>query len=291
MTIPVKLYPYAAPGSENLSITEETFFEEKDGIMKEMVINVTSPELLPYIPEGSEDMPAMIIIPGGAFKRQSLTNEGRATAAWLNEQGIAAFILKTRLPVNDHENKYDVLLMDVQRAVRTVRARAKEWGIREDKIGVLGFSAGGYQTALSATGFNVKLGNPIDDIDNVSARPDFCVLGYPAISVEAQKKRPEAESRPVAGYEVTQLEKYKPHEMLSENTPPLFIFETDDDVTTPAENSVMMYLAARAKKVPAELHIFKTGRHGFGIGDDSAQNGQWKPLFLKWFKTLGEIVL
>ena len=286
MKTPIKLYPYTAPGSENLTISEETFYEEKDGIMKEMVINVTSPELLPYIPEGGANMPAMIIIPGGAFKRQSLTNEGRATAAWLNSQGFAAFILKTRLPVNDHENKFDVLLMDVQRAVRMVRTHAKEWGICEDRIGVLGFSAGGYQAALSATGFDVKLGKSLDEIDSFSARPDFCVLGYPAISVEEQKKRPGVESHPVAGYEVTQLEKYKPHEMLSENTPPLFIFETDDDMSTPAENSVLMYLTARTKKVPAELHIFKTGRHGFGIGDDNAQNGQWKQLFVKWFQTL-----
>lgn len=286
MNSSIKLYSGSAPGSENLTITEEYFTEEKNGMTKELVINVTSPELIPYFPEKGKAMPAIIIIPGGAFKRQVLSHEGRDVALWLNEHGIAAFLLKTRLPVNDHTNKFDVLLMDVQRAVRIVRAHAKEWGLSEDKIGVMGFSAGGYQTALAATGFDVKLDKPLDDIDNFSARPDFCVLGYPAISVEAQAGRPGAESHPVAGYEVTQLEKYKPLEMLCENTPPLFIFETDDDVTTPAENSVLLYLAARAKKVPAELHIFRTGKHGFGLGHDEEQTGQWKQLFLKWFGML-----
>lgn len=287
MNSSIKLYSGSAPGSENLTITEEYFTEEKNGMTKELVINVTSPELIPYFPEKGKDMPAIIIIPGGAFKRQVLSHEGRDVALWLNEQGIAAFVLKTRLPVNDHENKYDVLLMDVQRAVRTVRAHADEWSIREDAIGVLGFSAGGYQAALGATGFDVKLDKPLDEIDSISARPDFCVLGYPAISGEAQENRENVQRNPVAGYEMKQLEKYKPHELLSEQTPPLFIFETDDDVTTPAENSVLLYLAARAKKVPAELHIFRTGKHGFGLGHDEEQTGQWKQLFLKWFGIKG----
>lgn len=286
MNTPIKLYPGIAPGSENLSIAEETFTEEKDGMIKDLVINVTSPELLPFIPEGGTDMPAVIVIPGGAFKRQVLSHEGRDTAKWFNQQGIAAFVLKTRLPVLDHANKFDVLLMDVQRAIRMVRAHADKWGIRKDSIGVLGFSAGGYQAALAATGFEVRLRATMDEIDNYSARPDFCVLGYPAISAEAQDNRGKSTGNVAAGYEMQQLEKYRPHEMLSEKTPPLFIFETDDDVTTPAENSVMMYLAARAKKVPAELHLFRTGKHGFGLGDEAAQTGQWKQLFLKWFQTL-----
>ncbi len=283
----VKLYPSIAPGSENLAISEEMFIEENNGIRKELVKNVTSPELIPFIPESDGRMSAVIIIPGGAFKRQVLNHEGRDVAEWLNKLGIAAFILKTRLPVNEHSKRYDVLLMDAQRAVRTVRAHADEWGIREDSIGVMGFSAGGYQTALIATGFDVKLDIPLDEIDVYSARPDFCVLGYPAISEEAQENRGDGKSNPIALYEKEQLAKYKPHEMLNEHTPPLFIFETDDDRTTPAENSMLLYSAARTKKVPAELHIFRTGNHGFGLGNDEEQTGQWKSLFVKWAETVG----
>lgn len=283
----IKLYPSVAPGSENLTIKEELFVEEKNGFRKELVKNVTAPELIPFVPENRTNMSAVIIIPGGAFMRQVLSHEGRDVAEWLNKQGIAAFVLKTRLPVDNHSNKYDVLLMDAQRAVRTVRVHAAEWGIREDSIGVMGFSAGGYQTALIATGFDVKLGEPLDEIDSYSARPDFCVLGYPAVAEEVQDNRGDTGNFPIAEYEKEQLAKYKPHEMLSENTPPLFIFDADDDETTPPENSVLLYLAAHKKKVPAELHIFKTGKHGFGLGDDETQTGQWKTLFWKWAETVG----
>lgn len=280
----IKLYPMVAPGSENLTIKEEMFVEEKNGFRKELVKNVTAPELVTYVPENRTDMTAVIIIPGGSFMRQVMSYEGRDVAEWLNKLGIAAFILKTRLPVDEHRNKYDVLLMDAQRAVRTVRAHAAEWGIREDSIGVMGFSAGGYQTALIATGFDEKLGEPLDAIDSYSARPDFCVLGYPAVAEEAQENR--GDTVPMPEYIKEQLAKYKPHEMLKENTPPLFIFDADDDDITPPENSVLLYLAARKKKVPAELHIFKTGQHGFGLGNDEEQTGQWKELFLKWAKTV-----
>lgn len=283
----IKLYPTIAPGSENLTIKEESFVEEKNGVRKELVQNVTAPELIPYVPENGENMSAVIIIPGGAFMRQVLSHEGRDVAQWLNERGIAAFILKTRLPVNEHNNKYDVLLMDAQRAVRTVRAHASEWGIHEDSIGVMGFSAGGYQTALIATGFDVKLMEPLDEIDFCSARPDFCVLGYPAVAEEVQVRRGYETGFYIAEYEKEQLAKYKPHEMLNENTPPLFIFDADDDSTTPPENSVLLYLAAHKRQVPAELHIFKTGKHGFGLGNDAEQTGQWKALFWKWAETVG----
>lgn len=283
----IRLYPSVAPGSEKLTIREEFFVEEKNGVRKEYVQNVTTPELIPYVPEGRKDMSAVIIIPGGAFMRQVLCHEGRDVAAWLNERGIAAFVLKTRLPVDEHSNKYDVLLLDAQRAVRTVRAHAAEWGIRKDSIGVMGFSAGGYQTALIATGFDVKLGEPLDEVDTYSARPDFCVLGYPAVAEAVQVRRGEETGFYIAEYEKEQLAKYKPHEMLGEDTPPLFIFDADDDNTTPPENSVLLYLAAHKKKVPAELHIFKTGKHGFGLGNDAEQTGQWKSLFRKWAETVG----
>ncbi len=284
----IKLYPGIAPGSENLDITEEQFVEEKNGFRKELVRNVTSPELIAYLPDSTTPMTAVIIIPGGAFRRQVLSHEGRDVAEWFNAHGIAAFVLKTRLPVNEHSNRYDVVLMDAQRAVRTVRAHADEWGIRADSIGVLGFSAGGYQAALAATGYDVKLSPPLDEIDSCCARPDFCVLGYPALVEEVQENRGgAATNRPIAEYQKEQLAKYKPHEMLDENTPSLFIFETDNDPDTPSENSAFMYLAARQKGVPAELHIFKTGEHGFGLGDDEGQTGQWKALFLKWAETVG----
>lgn len=282
----IRLYPDTAPGSEKLVCIEEHFTEENNGKVKELVRGVTVPELIPYIPDVQGLMPAVIVIPGGAFKRQVLNQEGSDIAEWLNSQGIAAYVLKTRLPVDEHKNRYDVLLMDIQRAVRTVRANCEQWNIREDAIGVMGFSAGGYQAALGATGYNIKLKGVGDEVDSLSARPDFCVLGYPAISLDVQKNRDEGQQvkRPVAEYEIKQLKKYEPHEMLGEDAPPLFIMDTDDDMTTPAENSILMYFAARRNGVSAELHVFKKGGHGYALGDDSGLTGQWKELFKKWFK-------
>ena len=280
----IKLYPGIAPGSENLNMEEEIYEDIRFGAMKKFSRNVTAPDMTAFIPEGGKDMSAVIIIAGGGFKRQSLGLEGYDVAAWLNSHGIAAFVLKTRLPMNEHAKRYDVLLMDAQRAVRIVRANAKEWGIREDSIGVMGFSAGGYQAALVSTGFDINAGGIGDEIDKLSARPDFCVLCYPVTS--GRVPRNVGENNPIADYEIEQVATYKVVEMVSEQTPPLFIFETDDDTTTPAENSLLFYQAARANKVPAELHIFRNGKHGFGLGDDAAQTGQWKGLFLKWFETI-----
>lgn len=283
----IKLYPGIAPGSEKLSEKEAWFQEEKGGIKKEIVTDVVSPDMIAYIPKKDEPMSAVIIIAGGAFKRQAIKHEGKDVAEWLNEQGIAAFVLKTRLPVLEHENRYDVVLMDAQRAVRMVRAHAKEWNIREDSIGVMGFSAGGFQAALVATGYQLKVYEPLDKIDVVSPRPDFAVLCYPVIEKEARINRGDGTENQIEQYEKDLLDKYKPYELIHENTPPLFIFETDRDKATSAENSLIMYSAARAKKVSAELHIFSMGEHGFGLGEFEKQAGQWKELFLNWAEVQG----
>lgn len=278
----INLYPDKAPGSETLTIQEAWFEEERDGIQREIVINVTSPDLIAYIPKSEKPMSAVIIIAGGAFRRQAIKHEGKDVAEWLNAHGMATFVLKTRLPVLEHSNRYDVVLMDVQRAIRIVRANAKAWNIREDSIGVMGFSAGGYQAALAATGYEIKVCEPLDAVDEISARPDFAVLCYPVIEKEARISRTDGTQNPIEEYEKIQLDTYKPYELVNEMTPPLFIFETDEDQTTIAENSLFMYTAARANKVSAELHIFSAGEHGFGLGTYEKQAGQWKELFLKW---------
>lgn len=283
----IKLYPGIAPGSEKLPEKETWFEEVKGGIHKEIVTDVTSPDMIAYIPESDKAMSAVIIIAGGAFRRQAIKHEGKDVAEWLNKHGIAAFVLKTRLPVLEHENRFEVVLMDAQRAVRTVRANAKKWNIREDSIGVMGFSAGGFQAALIATGYRLQVSKPLDAIDELSPRPDFAALCYPVIEKTARINRGDGTENPIEQYEKDLLDQYKPYELLHEDTPPLFIFETDQDKTTSAENSLIMYTAARAKKVSAELHIFSMGEHGFGLGEFEKQAGQWKELFLNWAEVHG----
>lgn len=303
----IRLYEGHAPGSELLDIKEENFEElDKNGNIKQIVQHVTVPGMYEYLPE----MPigtSVIIIPGGAFKRQVMNQEGEAIAKWFNTLGIAAYVLKTRLPIDEHANRYDVILMDVQRAVRLVRARSKELGRAMEKVGVMGFSAGGYSAALGAVGYNIELPKKqdkvcvTDEVDKLLARPDFCVLGYPAISLEVQTKaflkkaglsldtnveqilNNQAAGAYVPKHEYEQLNKYNPAKMVTVDTPPAFIFETDDDNTTPCENSIEYYMALRKCNVPAELHIFTKGSHGFGLGEGMSA-GQWRTLLVSWLR-------
>ena len=201
----IRLFEHGAPGSQNLKLTRKYYTEDMpDGRVKHIVQNITDPDIVPYIPDGignstdRQRIPAVLIIPGGAFRRLVYNFEGEDVAKWLNSMGIAAFVLECRLPSDEHDNAEDVPLIDAMRAMRVIRGRAQEFGIDEAKIGVMGFSAGGFMAALLSTAYesDVYAGYKYkDEYDKLSARPDFAVCSYPVIMLmygkEASNRKQE----------------------------------------------------------------------------------------------------
>ncbi len=244
------------------------------------------PTLTIYMPPNTTGpMTAVIIAPGGAYARLSMNLEGRAPANYFNALGVAAFVLKYRLGPRYH---HPIELGDALRAIRTVRARAAEWHIAPDRIGIMGFSAGGHLASSASTMFDSGDATAADPIDRMSSRPDFAVLCYPVISM--------TESWTHQGSKTNLLGENPPGDLarsmstdtlVTSNTPPTFIYQTNTDATVPAENSIQYYLALRKAGVPAELHIFRNGPHGTGLGMTNEALGEWPRLLTNWLRVSG----
>jgi acetyl esterase/lipase len=214
-----------------------------------------------------------------------MNHEGRQVANWLNAMGISAFVLKYRLGPRYH---HPIELGDAQRALRTVRARAAEFGVKPDRIGMMGFSAGGHLTSTAETHFDSGNPNAADLIDRVSSRPDFVVLGYPVISFTAPyTHRGSAQNLLGDSPDPKLLEDLSNELHVNSQTPPTFLFSTSEDTTVPAENSVAFYLALHKAQVPAELHIFQRGPHGVGLDLGDPALGEWPKLLINWLRGLG----
>jgi acetyl esterase/lipase len=242
-----------------------------------------TPTLTLYAPSSEhEASAAVIVIPGGSYQWLATNHEGRQVANWLNALGITAFVLKYRLAPRYH---HPVELGDAQRAIRLVRARAKELGVLPDKIGVMGFSAGGHLASTTETHFDS--GNPqaSDPIERVSSRPDFAVLAYPVISLTAEYTHQVSRKNLLGDNPDPALVRELSSELnVTPKTPPTFLFSTSTDTVVPPENSVAFYLALRKAGVPAELHIFEDEPHGVGLDLKDPSVGEWSTLLLHWIR-------
>jgi acetyl esterase/lipase len=228
---------------------------------------------------------AVIVAPGGSYTGLAANHEGRQVANMLNSAGVTAFVLRYRLGPRYH---HPIQLGDAQRAIRIVRNRAAEFGVRADRIGMLGFSAGGHLTATAGTHFDTGKADAVDPVDRMSSRPDFLVLAYPVISFD-----------PVIGHvaSLRNLLGERPDPAIVEDlsndlrvtpqTPPTFLFHTDADTGVVPEHSVRFYLALRRAKVPAEMHIFENGPHGVGLALYDEALGEWSSLLIKWMRGRG----
>ena len=241
------------------------------------------PKMTVYLPRNTPaGMTAVIIMPGGGYRNLAMNHEGRQVANLLNSAGVAAFVLEYRLGPKYH---HPVEMQDAQRAIRTIRAHATEWHIAADRIGVLGFSAGGHLAATVSTHFDSGSAQAQDPVDRASSRPDFTILGYPVISLVEPWTHQGSKTNLLGEQAASELaSSLSADRAVTAATPPTFLFLTNADTTVPAENSVTYYLALRKAGVPAELHIFENGPHGVGLATNDAALSEWPKLLINWMR-------
>jgi acetyl esterase/lipase len=247
--------------------------------------DIDQPSLAPYlVPAGRGTGTAVIVCPGGGYGHLSMDKEGDQIAHWLNSLGVSAFVLKYRLGPKYH---HPAELGDAQRAIRTVRSKAAEYRLLPDRIGIMGFSAGGHLASTAGTHFDA--GNPgaADPIDRLSSRPDFLVLCYPVISFgefgHQGSKRYLLGDNP----DPKLVASLSNETQVTARTPPTFLFHTTADAAVPVENSVMFYAALRKAGVPAELHIYERGPHGVGLAPTDEVLSSWPARLADWLRVRG----
>lgn len=269
----VAVWPGQAPGEKG-EIGPEKVTQGKPGEARPVtrITNVARPTLTIFRPAKAKDTGAAVVIaPGGGYNILAWDLEGEEVARWLNSVGVTGIVLKYRVPRRPGTANGvppPQALMDAQRALSLVRSRAAEWGLDPKRIGMLGFSAGGHLTAWAATNFDRRAYDSLDAVDRVSCRPDFAILIYPAYLVEKDLK------------ELTPLIR------VTKETPPAFFAHASDDRVR-AENSVGMYLALRRAGVPAELHIYALGGHGFGLRPSDRPCSTWPQRCAEWLRSQG----
>lgn len=264
----ITLWPGQAPGEVAGEVGEEKLMEPlKDQRRVRRLANVTKPTVTVHPAKGENRSGAAVLIcPGGAYNILADEHEGTMVADWLNGLGITAFVLRYRVPRRKGKPMYEAPLQDAQRALRLVRQNAAKWQVNPDKIAVLGFSAGGHLAAMTSTAFDREMYKAVDDADKISARPDLSILIYPAYLAEKGKLVDELK--------------------VTKSAPPAFMAHATDDPVTP-ESSVYYYLALKGLGIPAEMHIYTKGGHGYGMVDNGLPTNQWPARCAEWLKVIG----
>ncbi|MEO5782674.1 MAG: alpha/beta hydrolase [Ginsengibacter sp.] len=257
----IHLWPGKVPDEDSLKHPARLYHDTSRGVVR--ITDITDPIITVYLPKSKQNTNAGIIVcPGGGYKYLAINIEGEEVAAWLNQLGITAFVLQYRVPL-----KQQGALQDIQRALRLIRSNASKWNLDKNKIGAMGFSAGGNLSARAGTSFNKVIYPPVDAIDSLSCRPDFAILIYPG-SFSTGKEHTL----------ITEL-------VVDKNTPPMFLFGTNDDaVGLPLSFAYALYDA----KIPLELHVYPKGGHGYGLRKGNPAAEAWPVLAEKWLKDFFE---
>lgn len=243
------------------------------------------PTLTPFVvPAARSTGTAVVVAPGGGYVHLSMEKEGTDIARWLNSLGVSAFVLKYRL---GPRYRHPIELGDAQRAIRKVRSRADEYHIKPDRIGMMGFSAGGHLTSSAGTHYDAGNPSAADPIDRMSSRPDFLVLCYPVITFGQFAH--EGSKRALLGDnpDPKLVELLSNELQVNAQTPPTFLFHTSDDRTVPVENSILFYSALKKAGVPAEMHIYEHGPHGVGLAPTDEALSSWPARLADWLRVRG----
>ncbi|HEY2823381.1 MAG TPA: alpha/beta hydrolase [Candidatus Acidoferrum sp.] len=269
----IPIWPKGAPGTtaSNPAAESDTTTAKDNLIAGKPLIrlgNVSNPTITLYQPTTKPTGAAVVVFPGGGYHILAIDLEGTEVCDWLTSSGIACIILKYRVPDSGPFPKSSAALQDAQRAVGLVRSNAAEWHIDPNRTGVLGFSAGAHLAAALSTHYDQRLYDTVDSADNVSCRPDFAVIVYPGyLAIAENNFAPNAEIHP------------------TEKTPPSFIVQSEDDPVH-IENSTVYFLALKNAKVPAELHIYAEGGHGWGLRPTNQPVTHWPKLVETWLHTI-----
>ncbi len=270
VTLP--LWPGVAPGSPANAPAEVDKTTAKDSLIAGKPVirlgNVSKPTLTLYAPKGQNTGAAVVVFPGGGYQILAIDLEGTEVCDWLNVIGVNCVLLKYRVPNSGPYPKSSAALQDAQRAMGLVRQHAAEWDIDPNRIGVLGFSAGAHLAAALSTHYDKRLYDPVDEADKLDCRPDFAVIIYPGyLALAEQNFAPNPEIHP------------------TEDTPPSFIVQAEDDPVH-VENAVVYFMALKNAKVPAELHIYAQGGHGYGLRRTALPVTTWPQRVEDWLHTI-----
>jgi acetyl esterase/lipase len=270
----VRVWPDKPPGENKELPPEEDVFQSDDPLVGGRKIikltNVSDPTLTIYRPSKKTDTGASVIIcPGGGHYILAFDHEGTEVAQWLNTIGVTGVVLKYRVPARNPEKRWEAAVQDAQRAVSLFRSQAAHHAVDPQRIGILGFSAGGETAGLTALLHSQRQYEPVDDIDQVSCRPDFAILVYPAGFSDQD-----------APWEL------RNHFQVDKTTPPLFLVHAFDDGVHPA-NSVLLFRELKENAIPAELHLYASGGHGFGMRDTGHPCNRWPQRCAEWMQDQG----
>jgi acetyl esterase/lipase len=268
----LELWPHGAPGAQVNSAAEVDTTTTKDNLIAGKPVvrlgNVSTPTLTVYAPRTKNTGAAVVVFPGGAYHVLAIDLEGSEVCDWLNSDGITCILVKYRVPDSGPYPKSAAALQDAQRALGIVRSRAVEWHVDPKRIGVLGFSAGAHLAAALSTHFDQRLYDPVGAADQVSCRPDFAVIVYPGYLALAEQNF-------AANSEIH----------VTSATPPSFIVQAEDDPVH-VENSTVYFQALKNAKVPAEMHLYANGGHGYGLRRTELPVTAWPRLVESWLQTI-----